>query len=189
MAVSLFKWLFACVWLFCPGGTDLCNPGSFTSVQRGIGCGGAESVHPLYISVTEINHNVKDRVLEVSCKIFTNDFESVLEKLAKTKVDLSDAGSKKSSEKLIAEYLSNHLHLKIDGKPVVLQFAGYEKEAEGTWSYFQVSDVTTVKRIDIVNSILYDGFTQEMNIMHVTVGGVRKSMRLNYPDTVTSFEF
>ena len=36
--------------------------------------------HPLYISVTEINHNSKDKILEVSCKIFTNDFETVLEK-------------------------------------------------------------------------------------------------------------
>jgi Domain of unknown function (DUF6702) len=40
--------------------------------------------HPLYISVTEINHNAKDRILEVSCKIFTNDLETVLEKMSGT---------------------------------------------------------------------------------------------------------
>lgn len=189
MAVSLFKWLVASIWLFCSGGSFPGNLRSDSLYPEGGDGWRSGSVHPLYISVTEINHNIKDRVLEVSCKIFTNDFEVVLEKLAKAKVDLSDPASKKATDKLIMDYLGKHLQLKIDGKPVVLQFAGSEKEAEGTWSYFQVSDVTSVKRIDIVNSILYDGFTQEMNIMHVTAGGVRKSIRLNYPDTVTSFEF
>ncbi len=70
MASSLFKWL---------GGTIL---GLLLL---------SASPHPLYISVTEINHNAKDKILEVSCKIFTNDFETVLEKIAKTKVDLSPA--------------------------------------------------------------------------------------------------
>ena len=32
-----------------------------------------EILHPFFISVTEINHNIKDKSLEVSCKIFTDD--------------------------------------------------------------------------------------------------------------------
>jgi len=170
MAASLFKWLFASAFL----------PFALAF---------ATAKHPLYICVTQINHNAKDKTLEISCKMFTNDFESVLEKLTHSKVDLSDPAGKKSADKLIADYISRHLQLKVDGRPVVLQYAGNEKEADGTWSYFQVNNVPAVKRIDIVNSLLYDGFDQQINIMHVTVGGVRKSSRLNYPDTAVSFEF
>ncbi|MEI8059397.1 MAG: DUF6702 family protein, partial [Ferruginibacter sp.] len=32
--------------------------------------------HPLFVSVTEIEHNAKDKTLEISCKIFTDDFEN-----------------------------------------------------------------------------------------------------------------
>ena len=145
--------------------------------------------HPLYISVTEINHNAKDKTLEVSCKMFTNDFETTLEKSAHVKVDLSEPKDKKLTDKLIADYVSKHLQLKVDGKTVVLHYIGNEKEADGTWSYFQVNDVPTVRKIDIMNNLLYDSFVQEINIMHVSVGGEKKSTRLNYPDVNAVIEF
>jgi hypothetical protein len=150
---------------------------------------GFRPVHPLYISVTEINHNPKDKILEISCKIFTNDFEAVLEKMSGSRVDLSAAGQKAVSDKLIDAYVEKHLRLKVDGRPVALHFVGSEKENDGTWSYFQVNDVPTVKKIEAVDELLYDSFSQQINIMHVTVGGQRKSMRLDYPEAVAVFEY
>jgi hypothetical protein len=145
--------------------------------------------HPLYITVTEINHNPKDKILEISCKMFTNDFEAVLEKAAGAKVDLSSAKDKVNSDKLIAGYVERHLRLKVDGRPVQLHFVGSENEEDGTWSYFQVNDMPAVKRIDVTNELLYDGFSQEINIMHVTVGGQRQSTRLDCPAASASFQF
>ena len=145
--------------------------------------------HPLYISVTELKHNAKDKILEVSCKMFTNDLEAALEKMAKTHVDLSLAKDKAAADKLIEEYVERHLRLKVDGRPAVLHFVGSEKENDGTWSYFQVNDVPAVKRIDIINDLLYDSFNQQIGIMHVTVGGQRKSTRLDYPEANASFDF
>jgi hypothetical protein len=145
--------------------------------------------HPLYITVTEINHNPKDKTLEISCKMFTNDFEAVLEKTAHAKVDLSDAKNKTASDKLIADYVEKHLLLRVDGKPVSLQFVGSEKEEDGTWSYFQVNNIPSVKKLDVNNNLLYDNFNQEINIMHASVGGTKKSTRLDYPASAASFEF
>jgi hypothetical protein len=147
------------------------------------------SRHPLYISVTEIKHNVKDRILEVSCKVFTNDMETVLEKMSGGRVDLSAAATKAASDKLIDAYVEKHLRLKVDGKPVLLHFVGSEQENDGTWSYFQVNEVPAVKRIDVVDELLYDSFNQQINIMHVTVGGQRKSFRLDYPEAAAVFEY
>ena len=145
--------------------------------------------HPLYISVTEINHNPKDKILEISCKIFTNDLETVLEKMSGSRVDLSAANEKAATDKLIDAYVEKHLRLKVDGRPAALHFVGSEKENDGTWSYFQVNDVATVKKIEVVDELLYDSFNQQINILHVTVGGQRKSTRLDYPDTNASFEY
>lgn len=165
MAASLFKWLSVALLSLL------------------------DITHPLYISVTEIKHNEKDKLLEVSCKIFTNDFEAVLEKMAKTKVDLSSAKDKEAMGKLIDEYVEKHLRLRLDGRAAVLHFVGSENEADGTWCYFQVNDVVAVKKIDAVDELLYDGFNQQINIMHVTVGGQRKSTRLDYPESAASFQF
>jgi hypothetical protein len=171
MAASLFKWFSVAVLALFSGAPA------------------PAPLHPLYITVTEINHNVKDKTLEISCKIFTNDLEAVLEKAAKVKVDLSASRDKAATDKLIDEYVEKHLRLKVDGKVTGLHFVGSEKEADGTWSYFQVNGVPTVKKIDVVNDLLYDTFNQQINIMHVTVGGQRKSTRLDYPEANAGFQF
>ena len=145
--------------------------------------------HPLYISVTEISQNPKEKILEISCKVFTNDFEAVLEKMSGTKVDLSAAADKVAAGRLIEQYVEKHLQLKVDGKAVALHYVGNENENDGTWSYFQVNDVGAVRRIDVADALLYDSFSQQINILHVTVGGVRKSTRLDYPAANASFEF
>lgn len=181
MAPSLFKWLaFPALALFL--GITLLSAGP---ADRGAGT----LPHPLYITVTEINHNAKEKILEISCKVFTNDFETVLEKMAKTRVDLSAVKDKAATDKLIAGYVEKHLRLKVDGKEVLLHFVGSENQEDGTWSYFQVNDISAVKRIDAGNDLLYDGFNQQINIMHVTVGGERKSTRLDYPEANASFQF
>ncbi|HEY4336656.1 MAG TPA: DUF6702 family protein [Puia sp.] len=172
MAASLFKWFsLALLGVFLTGTAPVERP------------------HPLYISVTEMNHNPKDKLLEISCKMFTNDLETALEKMAKTRVDLSATKDKAASDKLIEQYIERHLRVKVDGKPVGLHFVGSEKENDGTWSYFQVNDVPAVRRIDVANDLLYDSFNQQIGIMHVTVGGQRKSTRLDYPEANASFAF
>ena len=173
MATSLFKWFSTVVLCF-----GLAGVGE-----------GFRPMHPLYISVTEINHNSKEKILEVSCKVFTNDFEAVLEKMSGARVDLSAAGQKAATDKLIDAYVERHLRLKVDGRPVALHFVGSEKENDGTWSYFQVNEVPTVKKIEVVDELLYDSFNQQINIMHVTVGGQRKSTRLDYPESNATFEY
>lgn len=177
MAASLFKWLT---------GPILCTV--FALPLSGVS-GPVAVPHPLYITVTEISHNPKDKILEVSCKMFTNDFETVLEKTAGARVDLSATRDTSTTNKLIGAYVERHLRLRVDGKAAALHFVGSEKEEDGTWSYFQVNDVPAVKRIDVTNDLLYEGFPQEINIMHVTVGGQRQSTRLDFPVAAASFQF
>src|ERR1017187_1143570 len=102
MAISWCKWLLTVVFSF-----SLAHPAHLSVGEWGR--------HPFYLSVTEIILNAKDKILEVSCKMFTNDFEASLEKFAHLKIDLSDPKAKASTEKYIADYISKHLQLKVDG--------------------------------------------------------------------------
>jgi hypothetical protein len=150
----------------------------------------ADARHPLYISVTEMNYNATDKNLEISCKIFADDFEKTLANNYKAKVDLTTPADKNEANRLVKEYVKSHLLLKIDNKAVTLEFVGFEKENDALWSYFEVKNITVApKKIDVVNSILYEAYDKEINLMHVSVGGDRKSTRLNYPDKEASFSF
>ena len=178
MAVSLFKWIGICLILWMPASNG------FEMHDR------HNSLHPLYVTVSEFNYNAKDRVIEISCKIFTNDFEAALEKTFHTKVDLSMPSDKKTADKLVNEYVQKHLQLKVDGKPVIIEFVGSEKETDATWSYFQVGNIVAApKKMEITNSLLYDSFDGQINIMHVSVSGDRKSQKLDKPDSYVVFQF
>lgn len=168
MVLFLFKWLMI---------------GGFLLPQQ------AASHHPIFVSVTEIEHNAKEKTLELSCKIFTDDFENALRQVYKTKVDLLGPKDKAAMNKLVSDYVQKHLLIRIDHKPVALQFLGYEQEEEGIISYYQANNIPSLKKIDLTNNILFESKKEQMNILHVTVRGERKSTKLLNPEDKVSFEF
>ena len=97
--------------------------------------------HPIYVSVTEIEHNAREKNLEISCKIFTDDFETVLRQTYKTQVDLLQPKDKAAMNKLVSDYVQKHLLIMADGKRVPLHFLGYEQDEEGITSYYQAIPV------------------------------------------------
>ncbi|HQW83199.1 MAG TPA: hypothetical protein PK987_01995 [Ferruginibacter sp.] len=145
--------------------------------------------HPIYVSVTQIEHNAKDKTLEISCKIFTDDFEHELRRTYKGTVDLLQPKDKAAMNKLVSAYVQKHLLLNVNGKSALLNFIGYEQDEEGIISYYQVNDIALVKKIDVVDNILFDYKEQQINIVHVIVNGKRKSTKLVNPDATYSFAF
>lgn len=171
MAKTVNKWLvIPLLWLL------------FTSAD-------SRQIHPLHISVIEVNHNARDKTLEISCKIFTDDFENILAKNYKVKVDLINPKDKAAMDSLVKKYLINHFSIKANGKPVVYNYLGFENEGEAAYCYLEVSQVPTISKLDITNTILYDSFDDQLSILHVTVDGKRKSTKLNFPEKEAGFQF
>lgn len=168
MARILHKWLIA---------VFICT--SFTNAV----------VHPIFVSVTEIEHNASQKTLEVSCKIFTDDFEKVLRTAYKTKVDLINPTNKAAMDKLVNDYVQQHLKLTVDGKAITMRYLGYEIIEEGVYSYYEAPGISQVKNISIFNNLLYEHTPEQMGLMHITVSGNRKSTKLNNPESKATLQF
>lgn len=145
--------------------------------------------HPIFVSVTEIGHNATAKTLEITCKIFTDDLEAELRKQSNAKVDLLDQQLRSAMNPLVNSYVQKHLSILADGKSVSLQFLGFEQQEEGIISYYEVKNIPSVKKIEVVDNILYESKSQQMQIIHVMVGGERKSSRLNNPEEKAVFQF
>ena len=145
--------------------------------------------HPIFVSVTEIEHNSTDRTLEISCKIFTDDFEKVLRQTYHTHVDLSKPQEKKPMSKLVSDYVQKHLKIQVNGKLETMQFQGYEQIEEAIYSYYQVDSIATLKNIAVTDNILYEYQEQQISLLHITVSGNRKSTKLVNPEEKASFVF
>lgn len=146
-------------------------------------------LHPYYVSVTEIKHHAKTQSMEVSCRIFSDDLELALNKLSSHKIDVLKPKDKGELERLIARYIPQHLQINVNGKAFALQFVGYEQESEATWCYFEVKNVKTVKKVSIMNDLLFAEHAEQINMVHVNVGGERKSTKLDNPESKAVFLF
>lgn len=175
MAAIFYKWLLVCS-LIMSGVND-----SNQSLNR--------HRHPFYIAVTEINLNTSDKTLEVSCKMFADDLEQIIEKNNHAQLDIASDKDKASFDKYLPSYVKSHLGLTIDGKTANLSYIGFEKEKESAYCYFQVEHISSLKKLDVFDSLLQDFTSEQINIIHVTVNGKRQSTKLDYPEKNASFNF
>lgn len=149
----------------------------------------AAVVHPFFVSMTDINYNSKDKELEISVRIFTDDFENTLRKYHTTKIDILHPANQEEMDGFVNDYIEKHLQLKVNGQPVQMNFVGYEQQSESIWAYFEVKSINAVQKIDIVNSLLHDYASNQVNMLHVRANNKEFSYKLDYPDTNTSFSF
>ena len=147
------------------------------------------TTHPIYVSVTEIQHNAKDKTLEISCKIFTSDFEAILKSKTKSKINLLQPTDKTLMESLVNQYIQQHLKIKIDGILKPMEFLGYEQNEDAIQSFFEINDVAALKKIDVQDDILYEYKSEQISIIHVVVNGNRKSTKLVNPDNSVSLNY
>jgi hypothetical protein len=145
--------------------------------------------HPFYVSVTEVTHNAKTQSVEISCRMFYDDLEHVLEKQYRTKLDIVKPTNKVELNKLINDYVHKHLVIKIDGKVLNPAYVGYEIQEDGAWAYLEVKGVPKARKIEVHDELLYSEHTEQINMLHVTVNGERKSTKLDNPDANASFSF
>lgn len=145
--------------------------------------------HPFYVSMTDIKYNAQQTRLEVSVRIFTNDFEKALRNQYKTHIDLLNPSNKAVVDKCVADYIQKHVQLIFNNRLVVLKYMGYEKEEESIWSYFEVANVPLPHNITVQNSLLYETTHEQVNMIRVQINSTEKIDRLAYPDTKKIFSF
>jgi hypothetical protein len=180
MATLFYKW-----WAFSVLSIGFLVNGAKPSESLSTG-----PAHPIHISTAEIVHNATEKSLEITCKIFWDDFETVLTKSNKNvRVDLTNEKNLADNNKLVSAYISNHLSIVVDGKPVALNFVGFEKEDVVIYTYMEVANISAVKKVSVTNNIMHDMFDDQVEIIHVIVNGNRKSTKLDYPDKLAEFNF
>ena len=139
--------------------------------------------HPLHLSSMDVNYTTKPGTLEISCRLFTDDLEDALKKQFNVPTDLSAAAKHQAMDVLLKKYIALHLKFQANGQPVTLNYLGFEKDREAVIVYVESTPLKSFKKLEVYNTLMYDLFTDQTNIMHVVINGDRKSSKLDYPET------
>jgi len=85
--------------------------------------------------------------------------------------------------------MNAHLQYSVNGKTATATYVGFEIDHEATNVYLEIDNVPSLQSINLNNTILYDLFDDQMNILHVERLGTRKSVKANYPARELSISF
>ena len=138
--------------------------------------------HPLHVSTTELNYNAQDGKFEVSCTMFVDDFELALQKQFNAKTDLQKPAMHTAMDALVKNYLHDHLQIVNGNVATPLNYLGFEINKEAVNVYLESEKSPVPKKVSVEVSLLHNIFTDQINIVHISVGGVRKSGKIEYPD-------
>lgn len=148
-------------------------------------------LHPIHLSVSEINYSEKDKALQITSRIFLDDLElSIQNELNEKELDLLEPGKGRTTQQLINDYVTKRLTIKLDGKIQKLNFLGFEREDPAVICYIEIKNVKKFKSIEIKNDVIMETHHDQSNLVHVTYKGPVKSLRLvrDKPSDILTFE-
>lgn len=133
--------------------------------------------HDFHTSITEMRVNAKDKTVEVTVRVFTDDLENALTRAnANQRVRLEAADKNTPAvERAIDRYLKQHFLLTGgNGKPKTFRYLGKEFEADATWLYLEIPLTEPLTGAKLQHNVLFDLFDDQTNLVNVFYGGDEK---------------
>ena len=136
------------------------------------------SVHKFYVGVFQLDYVPEKKVVRMTARIFVDDLEKTLNKRYNTTLYIgADRESAKANE-YIEKYLFEKIKITINGSPVILKFLGREMEDDILICYYTMPAISGVKSVKVNNTILFESFEEQQNIIHANINRNRKSLLL-----------
>jgi len=121
--------------------------------------------HKFYVSITEVNYNTENKSLEISIKLFTDDLEAALEEGTTKKLWIGDEREAPETDSLLATYLNKKFNIHVNDEAQIAAFLGKELEADVTWCYLEIMNVSDIKNITVNNRIFMELFDDQKNLV------------------------
>jgi len=143
------------------------------------------SVHKFYVSVTNVNYSEKDKAIQITTRIFIDDFEKLLQERYEIEAKLATENESRSADEFIEKYLRAKFVVEVNGELVPYEFIGKKFDTDVMICYLEVPDIdlADLKSIQIENEILTDLFDEQQNVVHFKVNSKKKSFVLVKSDT------
>jgi len=136
------------------------------------------TAHKFYMSVTNIEHSKTDKALQITTRIFIDDFQRVLEERYDFKEELTTEKAIEEVEQLMKKYLTKKLKIWVNGEQKVFNFIGKKYEDDVAVCYLEITAIEHVTSLEIENAILCEIEEDQQNLVHTKIDGQRKSLLL-----------
>tara|TARA_R110002072_G_scaffold118788_1_gene251333 strand:- start:268 stop:771 length:504 start_codon:yes stop_codon:yes gene_type:complete len=134
------------------------------------------AMHKYYISVTQVNYIQEKQSLQITSRIFIDDFENVLRERYDGNITLAVKDEPQTTDLYIEKYLKEAITIKINNQKVKVVFIGKEYDGDIMRCYLEVEGVKNIQSFEISNKILFDLFEEQQNIIKTKINSKEKSV-------------
>ena len=135
--------------------------------------------YPFHATITSFDCEKDSKTIEVTIKIFTNDFEKVLRADKKDDLIIDSKNSLYNVDGLMFIYIKQNLVVTIDGNRKELSWVGKEIENDITWCYLEIINVDDLSKVSIENKLFLSSFDDQLNICHFYCSNKTETLMLH----------
>lgn len=149
----------------------------------------ATPAHKFYVSITKIEYVKEKSSLQIITKIFIDDIEDALQQRFDPSISLDTKKETEAADEDLKKYILQKINIKVNGKPVQLNYIGKEYDTDMVVAYIEVKNVKDIKTIEIENKVLMDLFPEQQNIIHLKTPKNRRSLILDKDEPKGKLDF
>ncbi|GAB2615312.1 hypothetical protein GCM10027035_09820 [Emticicia sediminis] len=148
----------------------------------------AGRLHAFHTSLTEIQYNAKEKSLEISIRMFTDDLETALTK-ANNGQKVMVGGKNDNSDAILNKYVQQHFAILLSQKQKrAMNVLGKEIEGDATWVYVEMPNAQDFKGNILYNSIMQELFDDQTNLVNFLQPSGKKTYVFNAKTKIAEIE-
>ena len=145
--------------------------------------------HKYYISVTQVDYVQQKQSVQITTRIFIDDFEKVLRERYNENVVLAGKKETKEVNQYIEAYLRSKMKVRINDNDMNFIFIGKEYDVDIIQCYIEIQNVQQINSIEITNEVLFDLFEDQQNMIKTKINSKQKSFLLNQNNKIAVLNF
>ena len=134
------------------------------------------SVHKFYVALYQVNYAPEKKMLQITTRIFVDDLNNAIGKRYTKKSNLGSENETVEDLNLLKRYFGEKLSFNVNGQVRHMLFLSKEMEGDVLICYFTIKEVKKINSLEIYNSIITEGISEQQNIMHFNVLGTKNTL-------------
>lgn len=147
------------------------------------------AVHKFYVSVTQVDYVPSKKRVEITSRIFIDDFEKALNKKYNKKLNLTSDKELPEAESLIKAYLKDKVKISINKKTQEVEYLSRELEGDVLILYSKIVIAKKINTFEIYNSLLTEIYSDQQNIVHTNINGNKKSLLMTNTESKEKIDY
>lgn len=140
---------------------------------------GFTGLHKYYVSITQVEYVDEQKSLQFITRIFADDLELTLNHNYNRNFQLSPEQETDSVDSYIKRYFDSKFKVIINDSLIKPKYLGKEYLNDVVICYLEIENISEISKLEMSNSILFDTFSDQKNIIRLNINDQYKSFIQN----------